>query len=171
MVADLLVSLGHRRIAAFSHTFYDNTDSVRRVELLREFLAAYNVDIPDKWVLNTKDDKDTYPERDLNRILAEPEPPTVIFCWHDRLGYRVLEHCARLDIDVPGDVSIIGYDCIRWPSRSGHELASVDVDIPSIAHAAVHVLHERIGNAAFNPETHLVPVRISMGTTLGPPKG
>jgi len=169
-IADLLVSLGHRRIAAFSHTGYANLDSVRRVRLLREYLSAYSIHIPERWILDSNDPEDMHPERDLDTILAEPEPPTAIFCWHDLLGYRVLEHCARRGIDVPGQISVIGYDGIRWPSASPHELASIRVDVAAIAQEAVNVLNERINDPESEFVHRLVPVSLSMGTTLAPPR-
>ena len=167
-MADLLGQLGHRRIAIFGHTVYPNPDSIQRVELLRKFLGAHGVDVPDRWVLSTGDDGHIYPEEDLDRILAEPEPPTVVFCWHDRLGYRVLEHCYQRGIRIPDEISIIGYDGLRWPSSSHHHLASVVVDIPAIARQAVTILNSQINNLPNSSHLHLVPVSIDRGTTLRP---
>jgi LacI family transcriptional regulator len=103
----------------------------------------------------------------IKRIIALPDPPTALFCWHDRVAYWTLDACQGLGIDVPGQVSIVGYDGIRWPAATHHEAASVVVDLDSLATRAVQALRRQIETRS-PPTRETVPIRFSHGSTLGP---
>jgi DNA-binding LacI/PurR family transcriptional regulator len=165
-VADRLMALGHRRIAAFSNVLDGNPDADLRVRLLRKMLAARGVPIPDRWIVCTDDNRQGDAERALSFLMAEAEPPTAIFCWHDRLGYQVLEHCDRLGISVPDELSLIGYDGLRWPAQSRHVLASVEVDLTALAKEAVALLHNQISGQSASRCVRALPVNVISGTTL-----
>lgn len=166
-VADQLVALGHRRIAALGNTPRGNRDADLRIGLLRHLLAERGVPIPDRWVIHSDDNKYEDAEQALRFLMAEPAPPTALFCWHDRLGYQVLEHCERMGIVVPDQLSLISYDGLRWPAQARHVLSSVEVDITGLADAAVTLLHRQINGVISPPVGQELPVRITpAGTTL-----
>ncbi|MDX1933285.1 MAG: LacI family DNA-binding transcriptional regulator [Capsulimonadales bacterium] len=167
-IAVALVDQGHRRIAAAISPPGDLTDSHRRLALLRASLASLGVSLPDEMVAPISDD-DRYPAEDaLRRWMALPEPPTALFCWHDRLGYRILEACDRLNLRIPQTLSLIGYDGLHWPSLSSHVLTSVAVDIDAAASAALGMLDGLINGESPLERTILLPVRWEEGTTFGP---
>lgn len=166
-VADALCGLGHRRIAALATAPNGNRDGETRIWMLRELLAARGVILPERWILRpTEDDEAT--EAALRFLVSEPSPPTAIFCWHDRLGYLILQQCEKMGISLPDQISIVGYDGIRWPAKSQHILASVKVDIESIAEAAVALLEQLINGHATGPVGKVLGVSLDHGTTLGP---
>jgi DNA-binding LacI/PurR family transcriptional regulator len=166
--AEQLIALGHRRIAALVNVPGGNPDADQRVALLQEFLGEASVSIPDRWILSTDDLQAEDAEKALRFLMNEPEPPTALFCWHDRLGYQILEACETLDISVPGQLSVVGYDGLRWPAMSRHILASVAVDLESLAEHAVTLLDRLIDRKEAAPVQKLVPVALKPGTTLGP---
>jgi DNA-binding LacI/PurR family transcriptional regulator len=166
-VANRLIALGHRRIAAFTNHPEGNPDADERVTMLRKFLDSRGASIPDRWVVSTDDDRYGDAEGALSFLMSEPDPPTALFCWHDRLGYQVLEHCDSMGIDVPGQLSVIGYDGIRWPAQTRHVLASVQVNITELARNAVTLVHELVEGKKVAPVAIDLPVTILSGTTLG----
>jgi DNA-binding LacI/PurR family transcriptional regulator len=167
-VAQKLIALGHRRIAALANVPGGNPDADYRIALLREFLRESGVTVPDRWILSTDDLQPDDAGTALRFLMAEADPPTVIFCWHDRLGYQILEQCETLGISVPGQLSIVGYDGLRWPAQSRHILASVAIDLESLAEHAVILLDRLIDRKEVAPIQKLVPVTLGLGTTLAP---
>ena len=170
-VADTLVGLGHRRIAALTNIPAGNHDADRRIAILRTMLAERGAPIPDRWVVNTDDDRFDDAEDALRILMSDPAPPTAIFCWHDRLGYQVLEHCDKLGIVVPDQLTLIGYDGVRWPAQARHVLASVQVNLNELAEKAILLLQRQINGEITEPVGIELPVTITPGTTLGPPPG
>jgi DNA-binding LacI/PurR family transcriptional regulator len=165
-VAENLHELGHRRIAALTNVPNGNPDADLRIELLRRFLAEHGISIPDRWVLQTDDMATVDAERAVTFLMSEPEPPTALFCWHDRLGYQVVEQCDRLGIAIPEQVSVVGYDGLRWPAIARHVLASVHVDLVGIAHEAVALAKQLIDGEIQEPAGKVVGVTFDYGTTL-----
>jgi DNA-binding LacI/PurR family transcriptional regulator len=161
LVADALIGSGHRRIAAIDvpqHWF----DGRERIQLLRTYLAESGVELIEDALCDYDHDK----EGIIKRLLALPDPPTALFCWHDRVAYWVLESCQVLGIDVPSQLSVVGYDGLRWPAATHHEAASVVVDLDSLSARAVQALRRQIETRG--PATcETVPLRFSHGSTLG----
>lgn len=165
--ATTLVELGHRRVAALTADPSYNPDARARVTQLRGVLAEYGVDVPGRWVIACEDHAEASREA-IKFLMAEPEPPTALFCWHDRIGYVVLEQCDELGISVPGHLSVIGYDGFRWPARTRHVLASIAVDLDDMGEAAVEVLDHLVNHPEDAPVKRVMPAEFVIGTTLAP---
>jgi len=43
-------------------------------------------------------------------LMALPKPPTAIFCQNDRMAVGCYEALKELDLSIPDDISVIGYD-------------------------------------------------------------
>jgi DNA-binding LacI/PurR family transcriptional regulator len=166
-VAQSLVALGHRRVAALTANG-PHPDAHRRVAFLRERLAAAGAAIPDRWVLPADAKAPAEGGAALRFLRAEPEPPTALFCWHDYVGYVILEQCEAQGISVPGALSVVGFDGLRWPAKTQHTLASVAVDLDAMGEAAVEMLNRLIGRRDAGPIRRVLPVTFDEGTTLGP---
>ncbi|HZT41033.1 MAG TPA: LacI family DNA-binding transcriptional regulator [Chthonomonadaceae bacterium] len=163
-VAETLVSLGHTRIAAIVEEGEALSDAQERAHLLGTYLQPHGVSIPDDHVKALHGNMRPL----LESLLCAPDPPTAIFCWRDRVAYWVLEHCESLDIAVPEQLSIIGYDGVYWPATTRHLAASVKVDLQAVADAAVHLLDQYITGHATGVREEALPVSLLPGTTLGP---
>lgn len=150
-VARKLVQLGHTRIAALTNSPHGNKDGDERVRSLRKYLAEAGIHIPDAWVVPTDDLIPDHPRRSLEMLLGENDPPTALFCWHDLAGYQILEHCEAMGVRVPEELSVVGYDGLRWPAMTRHELASVSVNLDKMAQEAVGMLDSLLLGKAQGP--------------------
>ena len=166
-VAAALIASGHRRVAAFT-AVGPHPDAPSRIALLRASLAEAGVALPERWVLPVDIRRDPSDDSALRFLLSEPEPPTAVFCWHDYLGYGLVEQCEARGVSVPGRLSIVGFDGVPWPARTRHTLASAAVDLDAMGEAAVHALHQSIRRQTPTPVQHVLPTVFSRGTTLGP---
>ena len=164
-IASELAVLGHRRIAALTGSW---ADSGARIESLRTHLAEWGIPLPDHRVVPMSEDTVVLDDV-LHDLMAAPEPPTALFCWHDRVGYQMLEACERVGISVPEQISLAGYDGLHWPSRSPHILASVAIDLTELAEAAVGLLDDLVTGRANPPQNIVLPVELQRGTTLAAP--
>ncbi len=166
-VAQNLVALGHRRVAALTaHGVHP--DAHARIVMLRARLAEAGVSLPEAWVLPVDGKDSTEGAAALRFLLAESAPPTALFCWHDHLGYMMLEQCGALGIAVPERLSLVGYDGLPWPAKTPHTLASVQVDLDAMGEAAVETLHRFITHQGPASVQRVLPVTFCRATTLGP---
>jgi LacI family transcriptional regulator len=163
LIAQALVDHGHRRIAVVSGQGPHVRDANLRVHLLQRNLAALGVTLPDAQVYDGGEDRKEL----VARIMGSSPRPTAIFCWHDKVAYQVLEACEQLGLTVPDEVSIVGYDGLRWPSSTIHTATSIHVDLTWLAQRGMRLLDQTIRGYEGPLLEERLPVSLSTGTTLG----
>ena len=72
----------------------------------------------------------------------------------------------RFELDVPGDVSVVGFDGVRAADWSSFNLATIRQPVESMAEAAVAMLMERIDNPGLPPEKRIFSGVLRRGATL-----
>lgn len=165
LVADALVAAGHRHISMISGAGPHVRDANQRVELLRKNLEQRGIELPANRVFDSGDDKLEL----VKRILEQAPETTAIFCWHDRVAYQVLEALETLGVPVPGQISVVGYDGIRWPSTTSHTAASVHVELEHLAERGMNILDRYIQGYQGPLLEETLTTVFHPGTTLGPP--
>lgn len=110
-----LISLGHRRIAYLS----DRVDTPFHFTATRNRLAGYReallaAGIPFRPEYRVEGEFGRWPAKQLTiQLLSLPEPPTAIFAASDTQAVGVLEAAREMEISVPDQLSVIGYDDIE----------------------------------------------------------
>ncbi|MEU4999926.1 LacI family DNA-binding transcriptional regulator [Streptomyces sp. NPDC021622] len=105
---NVLIEAGHRDIALLGGSTGDIAAS-DRARGFRDGLRAARITARDEWVLRAGWQIDDGYAAAL-RVLDGPARPTGVVCANDRVATGTLLAAARLGIDVPGDLSVVGYD-------------------------------------------------------------
>lgn len=87
---------------------------------------------------------------------------TAIFCAADNLALGVMNALDRAGISMPGDVSIVGFDGVALGEFTAPPLTTVSVPLEHMGISALHLLEQRIVNAAIAPPAH----RLELGCRL-----
>lgn len=106
-----------------------------RVEGVQQAMAEYGLDASALTLIETAYEIDKGAEA-FGRLMALTPRPTVVMCGNDVLAAGALREARRLEIQVPEQVSVTGFDDI--------ELA----EIVSPALTTVHVPHREMGRKA-----------------------
>ena len=93
-------------------------------------------------------------------LLEQRDRPTAIFASSDLYALGVYEAARSLGIDIPGELSVVGYDDLPIARWAGPPLTTVHVPIAAMAEQAIHVL------LRLRSEPQLVLRRVDMDTTL-----
>jgi DNA-binding LacI/PurR family transcriptional regulator len=94
---------------------------------------------------------------------------TAVIASNDRCAVGLLDRLARLSVDVPGDISVVGYDDSTL-ARLGHiDLTTVSQDAPRQAEEAVALLAGRLDHGRTEPREVVLPPRLVIRTTTAPP--
>jgi DNA-binding LacI/PurR family transcriptional regulator len=103
------------------------------------------------------------------KLIKNGALPTAIFASNDRCAHGVLVTLVRAGIDVPGDVSVVGYDDSGIARLSFIDLTTVRQDVKQIAEIAVQAVVERLDQGrATAREIVLDPTLVIRGTTAAP---
>lgn len=93
------------------------------------------------------------------QLLARKRPPTAIFASNDDMAAAVISVAHRRGLDVPRDLSVVGFDDTPTATTVWPELTTIRQPIAAMANAAFNLLLRKIrekknGNAA-EPIDHL----------------
>jgi DNA-binding LacI/PurR family transcriptional regulator len=103
-------------------------------------------------------------------ILDEEQLPTAVFAANDRCAHGVLDTLTRARIDVPGEISVVGYDDSEIARLSFINLTTVRQDAALMAEQAVQAIIERLDHGRIEArDIVLDPTLVVRGTT-GPPR-
>jgi DNA-binding LacI/PurR family transcriptional regulator len=103
----------------------------------------------------------------LERLFALPEPPTAIVAASDAQAIGVLQAARQRGLQVPGDVSVVGYSDSQYAEYLG--LTTISVPVREIGREATWIVLGSAKSPASAPQTIYVPTRIQVRGTCGPP--
>jgi LacI family transcriptional regulator len=103
-----LISLGHRKIAHIAGDLVTQA-AAWRLEGYKRALATFNIEIKDEYIFKTD-----Y-SRGQARLAAEnlikmPTPASAVFVASDSMALEVMAVARELGRNIPGDLSIVGFD-------------------------------------------------------------
>lgn len=84
----------------------------------------------------------------MESLMALPDRPTAVFAASDLLAIGALKAARTMGLDVPGDVSIAGFDDLDVVAYQEPPLTTVRVDAYRIGQLAAQVALEPTGSPA-----------------------
>ncbi|PDV99720.1 LacI family DNA-binding transcriptional regulator [Candidatus Chloroploca asiatica] len=168
LATEYLIALGHRRIGFIGDLIADEmsfnfTSSRHRLEGYQQALVAAGIPPRDEYQRHGLHGR--YEARVLARDLLElPEPPTALFAASDTQAMGVLEAARDLNLAVPDQLSVIGFDDIDVAEYLG--LTTIRQLLFESGERGVELLLKRIANPATKLEREYLPIElIARGTT------
>ncbi|RBW58784.1 LacI family DNA-binding transcriptional regulator [Ruegeria sp. A3M17] len=134
-LASHVIELGHTQIGVISGLVDGNDRARLRVQGIRDAVSGSGLEASNLTLVETSYEIENGAKAFRDLMNADP-PPTAILCGNDVLAAGALRQAQEMGLDVPGDVSITGFDDI--------ELAR----IVSPALTTVHVPHREMGRKA-----------------------
>jgi LacI family transcriptional regulator len=154
-----LIALGHRRIGFITGIMALNSARER----LRGYKAALKkAGIPlDETLIMQGDFSSTSGYAATRKLLELSPRPTAIFASNDLSAFGAINAVRQAKLEIPKDVSIIGFDDIPQASNSYPKLTTVRQPLEEMGKLAVRLLLERIKEPRTKAkqvtlETHLV---------------
>ncbi|WP_281826365.1 LacI family DNA-binding transcriptional regulator [Jannaschia rubra] len=167
-LADRAIEMGHSRLAMISADTVGNDRAAERVAGVREAMAAAGLDAADLTVIVTPYGIDNG-GRALAQLMARDRVPTVVLCGNDVLAVGALRQARLMGLDVPGDLSITGFDDIELAQVAVPELTTVHVPHRKMGAEAARVLARMVRDGA-PAEAVKLPADLRMRASLAPPR-
>ncbi|MBK8021537.1 MAG: LacI family DNA-binding transcriptional regulator [Chloroflexi bacterium] len=141
-VVDYLAGLGHRRIA-----FLGGSDHItvtrNRQHAFREEVARLGLTVHDHWLITDGFSIESG-EKAMEALLEVPDQPTAVIAINDLVALGILKAARRHHIDVPRDLSLVGFDDVYLTSVSSPELTSVSHNYEAFGRVIVETIIKRI---------------------------
>ena len=159
---EYLVNLNHRRIGFLGGPAGVRTAEERKKGYL-DVIGKYELPIDERYIL-AGDFKRESGVQALEYFLSLDEPPTAIFCANDLMAEGVLSRALSLNLSVPGDLSVVGFDGVS--SNHFKRLTTVRQSVEKISEVAMTELIKMIRHGRA-PSTKVmeIPTQFVVGET------
>jgi len=95
--------------------------------------------------------------------------PTAVLTFNDRSAVGLLDALVRAGVDVPGAVSVVGYDDSLLSRLAHIDLTTVDQNTREQTESAVAAVVERLDGGRTEHREVVVRPRLVVRGTTGPP--
>ncbi len=161
-----LIELGHRDIGVIAHAPLGYHAASERVEGYRAALEEAGIPYrADRFAKADFSEESGYAA--TVKLLDAGPPPTALFACRDAVAFGALRALNEAGLDVPGDVSLIGFDD-DYLSRFIHPaLTSVSVPAAGIGSAAADLLIRILnGKAGGEDDRILLPTHLALRNSI-----
>ncbi len=163
---DFLIGLGHRKIAHITGNLIHRAAS-DRMNGYMEALNTSGINFNKDYVIYTDAGENTGALA-LEKLISLPDPPTALFAFNDLQGYEAIQKAISLGINIPEDISIVGFDNIYELLRfipSNIRLASMKQPMEKVAGAAMELIMENIDDKNSEPRVLTFDTELYPGTS------
>ena len=167
-VTNFLLDLGHRRFAMIAGITGGNDRAYQRVQGVLAALERKGITLPATHIeeapYNIASGRAA-----MRRILALPERPSAIVCGSDILAFGGITECLDQGIDVPREMSVMGFDDLEFAAQLRPALSTVEVPAADMGRQAGDYLLARCSGRPCHDHVELETRLIVRKTTAAPP--
>ncbi len=162
-----LLELGHRDIAVIAGPSSTGT-SARRFEGFLSAIDEAAITITEGRIFRG-DFRAASGRAAMAGWLGGGSRPTAVFAENDLMAVGALSAAHAAGIDVPGDLSVVGFDGIAFGADVMPPLTTVAQSPNDVAATAVEMLFERLRDRDAPPRRVELPVELLVRGSSGPP--
>ena len=159
-----LYDQGHRTIAMIGGITADNDRARERITGAEAFMKAKGLGLSRPYLLERE--YEISAGRDgLRHLMALPKPPTAVMCGNDVLAIGAMIEANALGIEVPTDLSIIGFDDLDLATEFPPGLTTIHAPLEEMGRRTAQYLigdNESQGNT---PHVELPTALVVRGST------
>ncbi|MEO8078068.1 MAG: LacI family DNA-binding transcriptional regulator [Acidobacteriota bacterium] len=163
---DHLYALGHRRIGIVSGP-PDSPSSRDRLLGATDPERAGRANV--EFVVMKADFSIESAYAAVNHLLGLRRPPTAIFCFNDEMAMGALEAAWGRRLRVPEDLSIVGFDDIRFARHMNPPLTTIAQPMREIGIGTVRLLLDILSGRTIVPATVTLPHLLIVRGSTAPP--
>lgn len=171
-MAEHLIQHGHTRIG-FIRGRNDLSASARRYDGFATALHEAGLEVEPRLV-----QEGDYTYRSgldaAEKLLSQPQPPTAIFASNDDMAAAAISVAHRQGLEVPRDLSVVGFDDTSAATTVWPELTTLHQPIAAMADSAIDILLRTIRQRTDDSRVltdHVLPHRLVMRDSVAhPPK-
>jgi LacI family transcriptional regulator len=166
-----LLEQGHRRIGCIKGAA-NHAATSRRLQGYMDAHAAHEI-VPDDALIASGLFTFQSGLEAGRRLLHQSRRPTAIFACNDDMAAGVLHVAHEMNINVPSQLSVVGYDDVPLAEQVYPSLTTVRQPMQDMAGSAVRCLvraiRRRFGLAAEGPLVEKWPYQLVFRNSVGPP--
>ncbi len=165
-----LVHLGHSNICVISGRTRDNDRTLDRLNGIRQELLRHGIELAPERIIER-----TYSIANGREACAEflsriHPRPTALICGNDVLALGAIVECRERGLQIPEDISVVGFDNLELSRHTNPPLTTVDVPTEQMGDTAAAYLLDRLDGKEVSPPRSVEVQLILRQTTAPPPQ-
>ena len=157
--AKYLLEKGHRKIGFAAPSIYESTVIRDRFEGYRSALQEYGLQEREDWLFDNVVQQ-AGGETVAEAIYRMSERPTAVIATEDLLACGIIKGCQERGMQIPQDLSVVGFDDSMPARLITPGLTTVAQNIRGKAELSVNMLMHAIEDPAFRDEYKIMDVRV-----------
>jgi LacI family transcriptional regulator len=162
-----LIGLGRRRIA-FINGPYEYEATHLRLDGYRQALEDFGLPVDPSLVHVAGDWREDSGYAQTRELMAMNEQPDAIFCASDLLAAGALDALHELGLDVPNDVSVLGFDDRPLAAHQRPPLSTIALPLYEMGILAGTILISLVRGTATVSGTQAVPCSLVVRSSCTP---
>lgn len=163
-----LLELGHRDIGMVAALTLHNDRASARVAGARRALAESGLKLRDDWLIQVPYHLDDARQA-ARRLLALVERPSAVMCGNDVIAYGVLLEAERFGLQVPDELSIMGFDDLEWSRHLRPSLTTMHMPTDEVWTRAGEYIVRTLAGEPVN-QHHEVDASLVVRESTAPPR-
>ncbi len=106
----------------------------------------------------------------MREILDSDDIPTAVFAPNDFAALGAMETIDSAGLDIPGDISLVGYDNLALAALPRISLTTIGQPRADLGREAVHLLLERLDEGRKTARHVVIPPTLVVRSTTAPPR-
>jgi len=138
-ITNYLFEMGHRKIG-FVGTIMATESIMDRYLGYQKAMIEHNEPVHEEWLIQDRE-KHVYI---YEQLPLPKELPTAFVCNSDLTASRLIRSLRECGLQVPKDISVVGYDDYLYPGLCDVGITTYSVDMNRMAKLGIEILIERI---------------------------
>lgn len=164
LAAEELVKAGCRKLAIIGRGSEINNSTRNRVVGFIDYCKENDIDYKDYYYIGHSKSFNKFLDEFILENFKDKIKFDGIFAITDSHANDIIEKLEEINISVPNDVQIIGYDGAKVNEKASIKISTIRQPLDLIAEKAVYNLNKVINKEAISKET-LLPVKFIKGYT------
>jgi len=153
-----LIENGHRNIAFASPQIRNHGVVEERLRGYRQALEEFHIPFQDRFLF--QGEFDVQSDMRLSRQIAAHKEITAIFATADILAAGIIAGLHESGLDVPNDISVVGFDDVTLCQLISPTLTTIHQDAAEKGKAAVEFMMNRLKNNPVEENQKILPVHL-----------
>lgn len=161
-----LTGLGHRRIGFITGRM-ELISANQRLQGYRDGLAAVSIPLDQK-LIEIGDYSTEQAVLCARKLISLPNRPTAIFAANDMTALGVYQAAKEAGLDIPNDLSVVGFDNLDGSCLMVPALTTVDQSVEEIGTIATEMINSLINDEKLKNKQHIIQTRLVIRDSCSP---
>lgn len=139
-----VISLRHKRIGMLVGPHNKVGRAKKRFMGYQKALKDHDIPFDPSLVVSSSEPDLMEGKQSMHQLLSLPNPPTAVFAASDRLAIGGLAAIKEKGLNVPRDISLVGFDDVEFAEYCDPPLTTVRVPAKKMGELAVNLISEMI---------------------------